>query len=80
MVTNQENVRRELKETVNQLRTLRDEAKLKIHLAGMDARDAWDRLQPKIEEAERAAEHGTVAALESVQQTAKKLRELAGSL
>lgn len=73
-------LQREMKETLGQLRALRDEAQLKIHLASMDARDAWGRLQPKLQEAERAAEQASTTALETVQQTAKKLRELVASL
>ena len=73
-------IRSEMKETITQLQLLRDEAKVKIHLAGMDAKDAWDRLQPKLQEAERSAEHATTAALETVQQTAKKLREFVSTL
>ena len=68
----------ELTKTVNLLRTLRDETKVKIHLAGMDLKSAWNELQPKLQDArldaERAAEHASEATLEAVKATAKKLR------
>jgi hypothetical protein len=35
------------------LRTLRDEAKVRIHLATMDARDAWQSLHPLLAEVKR---------------------------
>ncbi|MBK8263319.1 MAG: hypothetical protein IPK80_18490 [Nannocystis sp.] len=38
------------------LRTLRDEIKLKVHLAGMDARAAWEQVEPRLSELERQAE------------------------
>jgi hypothetical protein len=38
----------EITKTVNLLRTLRDETKLKIHLGNMDLKKTWDELQPKL--------------------------------
>ncbi len=37
------------------LQQARDEVKLKLHLAGMDAKDEWNKLEPKILEAEAKA-------------------------
>lgn len=36
------------------LRRIADELELKIHLAGMDARDRWRALQPRLAEIEKA--------------------------
>jgi hypothetical protein len=36
------------------LRRIADELGLKVHLAGMDARDRWTALQPRIHELEKA--------------------------
>jgi hypothetical protein len=45
--------------TREQLRGLRDEIRLNLHLAGMDAKSAWSRIEAEIEKAERrAAEAG----------------------
>lgn len=33
----------------DKLRRLRDELKLEIHLAGMEAREKWDALQPRLD-------------------------------
>ena len=55
MNASHDKVRREMKEAMAQLRALRDEAALKIHLAGMDAKKTWDQLQPKLAEAEKGA-------------------------
>ena len=35
------------------LRTLRDEVKVDLHLAGMEVRDRWAELEPRIAEAEK---------------------------
>jgi hypothetical protein len=79
-----EDLKNEIKKTVGLLQTLRDETKVKIHLAGMDIKKAWDELQPKLAEAERtgerAAEHASEATLEALKATAKKLQDVAKSL
>ncbi len=80
MTTMNDDIRKEITKTMDQLRQLRDEAKVKIHLASMDAKQAWDQLEPKIDEAEHAAGQATAKALEAVQHTTKKLRELVASL
>lgn len=38
------------------LHRLADEIRVRIHLAGMDAKDAWQRLEPKLRDFERKAE------------------------
>jgi hypothetical protein len=40
--------------TWDEVRRLADELELKIHLAGMNARDRWRDLQPRIEEIEKS--------------------------
>ena len=75
-----EDLATEMRKALDEVRTLRDEAKLKLHLATMDARDAWARLEPKIDAAEREASRASAAALREVEATAKKLRELVATL
>ena len=74
----------EMKKTLGLLQTLRDETKVKVHLAGMDIKTSWDELQPKIVEAEqaaqRAAESLSEATVETIKTTLKKLQKLAESL
>jgi len=43
----------------DELVQLKDEIRVKLHLAGMDAKDAWQRLQPRLEHFERTAEEVT---------------------
>ncbi|MBS1122675.1 MAG: hypothetical protein H6Q90_4903 [Deltaproteobacteria bacterium] len=42
----------------NDVKRVRDELALKIHLAGMDARDRWNELQPRIAQLENTIERG----------------------
>lgn len=41
-------VRTEMEANVEQLRTLRDDVRLKLHLAKMDAKDRWRDLEPRV--------------------------------
>jgi hypothetical protein len=54
-----------------------DELALRVHLAGMDARDRWNALQPRLAEVERAVLRGSDRAEEVV---AKELSELGVAL
>jgi seryl-tRNA synthetase len=49
----QKTMKQELEDTRNDLKRAADEIKLKLHLAGMDAKDAWDEVQPHLAEFER---------------------------
>jgi hypothetical protein len=84
MGTTTDDLKAEVKKTYSLLQTLRDETKVKIHLAGLDIKKSWDELQPKLHEAEqsaeRAAESATEATLEAMKATAKKLQKIADSL
>jgi hypothetical protein len=53
-----------------QLQTLRDEIRVKMHLAEMDAKDRWHRLEPKVDRLLDRVEDATEHAI------AKMIREL----
>ena len=77
------NVDNELGKRIEELQTLRDELKVRIHLASMEAKDAWNELLPKLEHAEKLAE-GTVVdatrvALDDAIAGLKQLRDKLGS-
>ena len=46
-------LRQELEDTRNDLKRAADEIKLKLHLAGMDAKDAWEEVQPRLTDFEQ---------------------------
>ena len=72
-------LRVELEKSAALLRTLRDEVGVQIHLSGMEAQDAWHKLEPSLEAAlERAAKgvsDGSHAALAELTEAHRKLRD-----
>lgn len=46
-------LKQDLEDTRDDLRRTADEIKLKLHLAGMDAKDAWEDIQPRLADFER---------------------------
>lgn len=44
----------EQRSTWDEIRRIADELELKVHLAGMEARDRWRALQPRLAEIEKA--------------------------
>ena len=70
----------DLQKGLDHVRALRDEVRVKIHLAGMDARDEWHKLEPHLLEVERSAEHRTESARTAVQAAAARLAALLRSL
>ncbi|WP_224245147.1 hypothetical protein [Hyalangium gracile] len=43
-------------ENLGKLKTLRDEIRVDLHLAGMDAKDKWKELEPRLRDAEKLVE------------------------
>lgn len=56
------------------LRQLRDEVRLKLHLAGMDARSAWEKLEPSIAALEQEFEQKSEVVAQSLHDTVLALR------
>jgi hypothetical protein len=65
--------RKDLEKMRDDLRGLADDIRVRIHLAGMDAKDAWNKLEPKFYDFEKRAEG-------AVQKTADELRDVAQDL
>jgi hypothetical protein len=53
-------------EGLESLRRLRDEIRLELHLASMEAKDTWKKLEPRLGELERAARTTTQASRAAV--------------
>lgn len=58
-----------------ELKTLRDEINLKVHLAGMDLRDEWQKLEPQADKAWRELNETTMEAAKDLRARIRKLRE-----
>jgi hypothetical protein len=68
----------ELEKNLAQLSALRDEVRVKAHLAKMDVKDRWRELEPRIaavfEQAGKSASEASHAAVDEAIQALKKLR------
>ncbi len=73
-------LKKELKKSLALLQTLRDEVRVKLHLAGMDAKGQWKKLEPRLKEVEHAAEEITEASRTAVVDAVKKLKKFRDSL
>lgn len=71
---------RELKVTYDELRTLGNEIRLQLHLAGMDARSMWnEKLEPRLFSFEKKLENEvsqtTKTALHELRDAMKRFRQ-----
>ncbi len=60
---------------MEELKRLSDQIRLKIHLAGMDVRDAFEKLEPKVHELEKKASDATAAASREVVSAMDKVKK-----
>jgi hypothetical protein len=54
-----ETVRHELEKALGELETLRDDIRVRAHLAGMEAKDKWAELEPKLAQVETQLKEAT---------------------
>lgn len=64
--------KQDLRAFQHDVRALRDEVKLKLHLASMDLKDEWERLEPQLE---RAINSAALVSSEVVADLRKRLTE-----
>jgi len=63
------------------LETVSDEIRVKLHLAGMEANDTWNKkLEPKLLEARAHARDAKAASKAAIEDAVKAFREFAKSL
>jgi len=67
-------IQSELRDTLDQLRRLRDEVRVQAHLGGMEAKKAWDELEPKLAEADRLAEKASEESLRAAVEALRRLK------
>ncbi|MCY0987282.1 hypothetical protein OV203_09120 [Nannocystis sp. ILAH1] len=63
-----------LENSMQELRTLRDEIRVRLNLAGKEARDRWEQLEPKLEQLEQQVRSATDATLESIRDAIERAR------
>jgi CBS domain-containing protein len=73
-------LKNELKKGLAQLRTLRDEVRVQLHLGSRELKDQWKRLEPHLGDVEKKAEELTEASRGAVLDAVKRLESLRSSL
>lgn len=73
-------LKEDLKRSLTQLMALRDEVRLKVHLASMDAKTEWNKLEPQLIDLERAASVASDATLNAIKEMAKTVKKFRESL
>ena len=70
----------EVKKGLDHLKTLRDEVRVRLHLAGMEAKEEWNKLEPHLLDVEQSAREATEASRRAVADAVEKLKKLRESL
>ncbi len=70
----------ELDKSVSLLKTLRDEVRVKLHLAGMDAKDQWNKLEPHLDHVMDAAKDVSAASHTAVVEALASVKKLKDSI
>jgi hypothetical protein len=73
-------LKEEVKKGLEHLRTLRDEVRVRLHLAGMEARAEWNKLEPHLHDVEHAAREASEASRRAVSEAVHSLKKLRDSL
>jgi hypothetical protein len=73
-------LKKNIERDLDLLRSLRDDVRVRVHLATLDAKDEWKKIEDKITETERAATHAGYASEEALQQIVKSVSAFRDSL
>jgi hypothetical protein len=78
--TAQAKLKDEIQKSLDVIHTLRDEVRVKLHLAGMEAKERWSKLEERLEAVERTAQEATESSRQAVQDTVELLKEFRSKL
>lgn len=70
----QEQLRSESQKVVSELQTLRDEIKLKVHLANAEGKDAWSKLEPQLSQFEQRVGQAAEETLDELKAAGAELK------
>lgn len=73
-------LKEQLQRSMKHLETLRDEIRLEIHLAGMDAKDSWKKLEHRFSDAETVAREVSHASRQALEETLEAFKSFRDSL
>ncbi len=68
-------LKKEVRKTVDLLKTMRDEIKVKLHLAGQEATDRWQKIEPEIERAGNEVAKTSKAAVDELVTRVKEFKK-----
>ena len=68
-------VNQDLEDTRDDLKRAADEIRVKMHLAGMDAKDAWDDIQPRLEDFERRFDEKAAEVSEELKEVGSDIKQ-----
>jgi uncharacterized protein YhaN len=71
-------LRQDLKAFQHDLRALRDEVRLKLHLAGMEVKQEWEKLEPQLDRALNSAAQVSSEAVTDLKKTLTEFRKKLG--
>lgn len=72
----QKDLEHQMREMADELKRLRDEVRVRLHLAGLDARDRWNELEPSMAQVEKLAREVNEASKRKLGDLRDRLREL----
>jgi hypothetical protein len=73
-------IQKHVEESVALLKTLRDEIRVELHLAGMEAKERWARLEKRFGEAEKLAQEASLTSKRVLQSTIESFKAFRASL
>lgn len=80
MSQTRQDLKSEIQKSLDMMRTLRDEVRVKLHLAGMEAKDEWRKIEPALDDVERTANEFTEATQTAISEAVKTLSKLRSAL
>lgn len=80
MKSSEKDIGQQVSEGVTALKGLRDEILLELHLASMDAKDAWRKLAPQLAAVEKAAHGATDATRDLVNDLVQQAKAVRASI
>jgi hypothetical protein len=73
-------LKEELKKNLTRLQTLRDEVRVRLHLAGLELKEQWNKFEPSLEEVEKKATELSEASRAALADAVQRLEKFRASL
>lgn len=80
MATGTDEILQSLNKSLAELRQIRDEIRVKLHLANLEAKERWTALEPRLAEAEKHVREAGEAARNAVGEIVKAFRAFSSNL